>query len=149
MSYTYDRAIRKVAAARPEFKILNVTVDLEVTEDTMEHGAVGGPDDRTIFSNHRLGDFKDVRSMLKAVGRHVGANLDRDLGAWSAIEPGRITTNYASDENGDELDAREMKEFTEGKRRAWLADVNVYFQFGRVYTPDEREIAKTLGVSEY
>jgi len=130
---------KQAARKKDEFQIVDAYMMMRTTLDTLEEGAVGGPNDNEW--DFRLGSFSDFRSMLKGAANYISADVAKL--EWESEEDGRIETAYTSDADGMELSKREVDEWLKGSgREAYICDVSIYFRFARVWTPDESEITR-------
>ena len=124
---------------RDEFQIVDAFLRVSTTFDTLEEGAVGGPNDGEWHI--KLGSHKDFKSLVNAVMRHLGTYSKLE---WEVVEPGRVEASYTSDAEGNEQSKREVDAFLAGNGEAYICDVSIYFRFARVWTPSENEIDKTF-----
>jgi len=138
---------RQAASKRPDFTIFLDSFFVSIERDSFEHGEIGGGKSGEILHGGDL-KFKSARDFIAWVNREFG--LKPDLDAWTAFEPGRIDVQWSAYDDGTPVtDKRDFEAFKRGEIDLYNADLHLYVRFGKLWTPEEDEIAKLFGISTY
>ena len=123
------RGPAKQAGPKESFQIVNAFMFWEVRND--EEGGV--------VREHqtRLGNFDSLRDMLKGLDEVPSYRYLHNPKNWGVMDDGHIIAVYTADEEGWEDD--------DGHH---TMEVQVKFQFARVYTPSQKEVM-SLGIPRY
>jgi len=138
---------RQAGSKRPDFTIFLDSFFVSIERDSFEHGEIGGGKSGEILHGGDL-KFKSARDFIAWVNREFG--LKPDLDAWTAFEPGRIDVQWSAYDDGTPVtDKRDFEAFKRGEIDLYNADLHLYVRFGKLWTPEEDEIAKLFGISTY
>jgi len=133
--------IKQAARKKPEFKIILNHWSLTAEVDDFEQGVIGPAlPDRS--GNGRGDGYPDIQALIKDLAARIP--LPRDKKAWYVFggEPGRIGASWNGDSNGAELTSSEKALWKKGQFTAYLWDLSAWVQFGRLWTPPDKELIK-------
>lgn len=119
-------------------------VEINSVLDDFERGELN--EKGSSFYEENYGTFKSMPDLLRKLGQQFGCSMKTS--DWICMEPGRIDTDWTTDEDLVTASLQEIELWKKGQMKLYNAHMTLYFKVGRVYAPSEKEIEAMFGISD-